>query len=43
MTDADAARRDEDHNATLCAVHRTFGDVRPTSDGIALIDAAATR
>lgn len=35
--DANAARRDQDHNATLHTVYRTFGDVRPTSELIALI------
>jgi nicotinamidase-related amidase len=37
VADANAARRDEDHNATLYTVYRTFGDVRTTADLIALI------
>ena len=38
VADANAARRDEDHNATLYTVYRTFGDVRTTADLIALIE-----
>lgn len=41
VADANAARRDEDHNATLYTVYRSFGDVRSTSDVIELIQAAA--
>jgi nicotinamidase-related amidase len=37
VADANAARRDQDHNATLYNVYRTFGDVRPTSEVLALI------
>jgi nicotinamidase-related amidase len=37
VADANAARRDEDHNATLCTIYRTFGDVRPTADILELI------
>lgn len=41
VADANAAPRDEDHNATLHTVYRSFGDVRPTEDVIRLIQAAA--
>ena len=37
VADANAARRDQDHNATLHTVYRTFGDVRPTDEVLALI------
>lgn len=37
VADANAARRDADHNATLYTIYRTFGDVRPTSEIIELI------
>ena len=37
VADANAARRDEDHNAALYTVYRTFGDVRPTSEVLALL------
>jgi nicotinamidase-related amidase len=37
VADANAARRDEDHNATLHTIYRTFGDVRPTADVITMI------
>jgi hypothetical protein len=30
VADANAARRDQDHNAALYTIYRTFGDVRPT-------------
>ncbi len=40
VADANAARRDQDHNATLHTIYRSFGDVRPTTDVIGLIDAA---
>lgn len=35
--DACAARRDQDHNATLHTVYRTYGDVRPTHEIIELL------
>lgn len=38
VADANAARRDEDHNATLHTVYRSFGDVRSTDDVLELID-----
>lgn len=40
VADANAARRDEDHNASLYTVYRSFGDVRTTEDVIGLIQAA---
>lgn len=45
VADACAAMRDQDHNATLHVVHRSYGDVRPTDDVLDLIAAGkrATR
>jgi nicotinamidase-related amidase len=40
VADANAARRDQDHNATLYTVYRSFGDVRSTGDVVGLIGAA---
>ncbi|MGQ4615302.1 isochorismatase family protein [Nocardia sp. R7R-8] len=40
VADANAARRNRDHNATLHTIYRSFGDVRPTSDVLTMIDAA---
>ncbi|MGF6885647.1 nicotinamidase-related amidase [Nocardia sp. GAS34] len=40
VADANAARRDRDHNATLHTIYRSFGDVRPTSDVLGMIDTA---
>jgi ureidoacrylate peracid hydrolase len=40
VADANAAVRDRDHNATLHTVYRSFGDVRPTAEVVALLDAA---
>jgi hypothetical protein len=37
--DANAARCDEDHNATLHTIYRSFGDVRPTTEVLQLIHA----
>jgi nicotinamidase-related amidase len=37
VADANAARRDQDHNATLHTIYRTFGDVRSTGDVIRLL------
>lgn len=37
VADANAARRDQDLNATLYTVYRTFGDVRPASEVLDLI------
>jgi nicotinamidase-related amidase len=39
VADANSARRDQDHNATLYTIYRTFGDVRPTADIIEMIKA----
>ncbi|GIF75803.1 isochorismatase family cysteine hydrolase [Asanoa siamensis] len=39
VADGTSARRDEDHNATLYTIYRTFGDVRPTDEIIALLAA----
>ena len=41
VADACAAMRDQDHNATLHVVHRTFGDVRPTDEVIELVRVGA--
>lgn len=38
VADGNAARRDQDHNATLHTIYRSFGDVRSTADVLALID-----
>ncbi|SUA72869.1 Isochorismatase family protein yecD [Nocardia otitidiscaviarum] len=40
VADANAARRDQDHNATLHTIYRSFGDVRSTADVLAMIRAA---
>lgn len=40
VADANAARRDQDLNATLHTVYRTFGDVRPTAEVLDLIAAS---
>lgn len=40
VADANAARRDQDHNAALYNVYRSFGDVRPTDEIIELIGRA---
>jgi nicotinamidase-related amidase len=37
VADANAARRDQDHNATLYNIYRTFGDVRTTAEVIDLL------
>jgi nicotinamidase-related amidase len=41
VADANAAMRDQDHNATLHTIYRSFGDVRPTADVIGMIESAA--
>ncbi|WP_309647405.1 isochorismatase family cysteine hydrolase [Nocardioides sp.] len=41
VADGCAAVRDQDHNATLHTVYRSFGDVRPTEDLLALIESGA--
>lgn len=42
VADGNAAGRDQDHNAALHNVYRTFGDVRPTDEVLDLIRAGAT-
>jgi nicotinamidase-related amidase len=37
VADANAARCDQDHNATLHTVYRSFGDVRSTSDLLTMV------
>lgn len=37
VADANAAMRDADLNATLHTIYRSFGDVRPTAELLALI------
>jgi nicotinamidase-related amidase len=37
VADANSAWRDEDHNAALYTIYRTFGDVRTTDEVIGLI------
>ena len=39
VADANAARRDQDLNATLHTIYRSYGDVRTTADLVALIRA----
>lgn len=41
VADGCAAVRDQDHNATLHVVYRSFGDVRPTAEVLALIEQGA--
>jgi nicotinamidase-related amidase len=38
VADANSARRDQDHNATLYTIYRTFGDVRTTDEVVGLIE-----
>lgn len=38
LADANAARRDIDHNMALYSVYRSFGDVRTTTEVIGLLD-----
>jgi nicotinamidase-related amidase len=37
VADANSARRDEDHNATLYTIYRSFGDVRTTDEVVGLV------
>ncbi|MFE2540537.1 isochorismatase family protein [Actinacidiphila glaucinigra] len=37
VADANAARRDQDHNAALHTIYRSFGDVRTTAEVVDLI------
>ncbi|SNT33641.1 Isochorismate hydrolase [Asanoa hainanensis] len=39
VADANAANRDQDHNAALHTVYRTFGDVRATDEVVDLVKA----
>ncbi|CCM75622.1 Isochorismatase hydrolase [Rhizobium mesoamericanum STM3625] len=39
IADGTAARRDQEHNAALHNIYRSFGDVRPTDEVIALLSA----
>lgn len=41
VADACAATRDQDHNATLHVVYRSYGDVRSTTEVLDLIGAGA--
>jgi nicotinamidase-related amidase len=41
VADANAARRDQEHNATLHTIYRSFGDVRSAADVIRMIESAA--
>jgi nicotinamidase-related amidase len=40
VADANAANRDQDHNAALHTIYRSFGDVRPAEEVIAMIGSA---
>lgn len=40
VADGNAAPSDEVHNATLHTIYRTFGDVRPTTEVLAMIKSA---
>lgn len=42
VADANAAVRDQDHNATLHTVYRSFGDVRSTSEVIELVESSTS-
>lgn len=37
VADANSARRDEDHNATLYTIYRSYGDVRTTEEVVGLL------
>ncbi|WP_338678060.1 isochorismatase family cysteine hydrolase [Streptomyces sp. SCSIO 30461] len=39
VADANATGRDQDHNATLATIYRSFGDVRSTAEVLTLIKA----
>lgn len=41
VADGCAAMRDQDHNASLHVVYRSFGDVRSTSGVVQLINSGA--
>ncbi|MFI6223373.1 isochorismatase family protein [Nocardia salmonicida] len=40
VADANAARNDHEHNATLHTIYRSYGDVRPTSDVLEMLNAS---
>lgn len=42
VADGNAARRDQDHNATLHTIYRTFGDVRSTAEVVDMIESPAS-
>lgn len=42
VADANAARRDQDHNAALHTIYRSFGDVRTTDEALDLIEKRPT-
>jgi nicotinamidase-related amidase len=42
VADANAAMRDQDHNAALHTIYRSFGDVRPIAEVIDMIESAAS-
>jgi nicotinamidase-related amidase len=42
VADANAAVRDQDHNATLHTIYRSFGDVRPAAEVTGMIKSAAS-
>jgi hypothetical protein len=37
VADANAARRDQDHNAALYTIYRSYRDVRTTAEALGLI------
>lgn len=43
VSDANAARTDEEHTATLATVFQTFGDVQSTDEVIALLESGAAQ
>lgn len=40
VADANATGRDQDHNATLATIYRSFGDVRSTTEILAMVESA---
>jgi nicotinamidase-related amidase len=42
VADGNAARRDQDHNASLHTIYRTFGDVRSTEEVVDMIESSAS-
>ncbi|MFD9821345.1 isochorismatase family protein [Streptomyces violascens] len=39
VADANATGRDQDHNASLATIYRSFGDVRSTAEILAMVGA----